>query len=62
MYDNLKRSTQLLEDYEAKLHLFADYLQRQAAAEQLNDYIQEKYPNDAELTRLAERLVTLEEE
>ena len=62
MYDNLKRSTQLLEDYEAKLHLFADYLQRQAAAEHLNDYIQEKYPNDAELTRLAERLVTLEEE
>ena len=50
VYDNLKRSTQLLEDYEAKLHLFADYLQRQAAAEQLNDYIQEKYPNDAELT------------
>jgi len=42
--------------------LFADYLQRQAAAEQLNDYIQEKYPNDAELTHLAERLVTLEEE
>lgn len=62
VYDNLKRSTQLLEDYEAKLHLFADYLQRQSVAAQLNDYILEKYPNDAELTRLAERLVTLEEE
>ncbi|SUP61146.1 putative DNA-binding protein [Weissella viridescens] len=25
VYDNLKRSTQLLENYEAKLHLYADF-------------------------------------
>jgi predicted DNA-binding protein YlxM (UPF0122 family) len=62
VYDNLKRSTQLLEDYEAKLHLYRDYLARADAAETLATYIQTKYPSDSQLTTLANHLVTLEEE
>ncbi|MDR3190952.1 MAG: putative DNA-binding protein [Lactobacillaceae bacterium] len=62
VYDNLKRSTQLLEDYEAKLHLFGDYLNRQAAAAALANYIKENYPTDGQLATLSAHLVTLEEE
>lgn len=36
VYDNLKRSTQLLEDYEQKLRLYADYLERVQASELLS--------------------------
>ncbi|RRG17986.1 putative DNA-binding protein [Weissella viridescens] len=62
VYDNLKRSTQLLENYEAKLHLYADFQKRQAAAENMQQYIAEHYPADAELQARANQLVTLEEE
>ena len=62
VYDNIKRSTQLLENYEVKLHLYDDYQHRQQVADHLNTYIQKKYPNDENLIRLATQLVTLEEE
>ena len=62
VYDNIKRSTQLLESYEEKLHLYDDYQNRQQAADYLNTYIQKTYPNDDKLIRLATHLVTLEEE
>lgn len=62
VYDNLKRSTQLLEDYEAKLHLYTDYQERVEASVELADYIAKKYPTDQQLGALTERLMTLEEE
>ncbi|GEP74791.1 putative DNA-binding protein [Weissella thailandensis] len=62
VYDNIKRSTQLLENYEDRLHLYDDYQNRQQAADHLNDYIQQNYPDDEALIRLASRLLTLEEE
>lgn len=40
VYDNIKRSNRLLEDYEAKLHLFEHYQKKQAIYQeyrQLND-------------------------
>lgn len=62
VYDNVKRSTQLLEDYEKKLHLYADYLKRTAAAAALSQYIAKNYRGDNELAQLAYKLETLEEE
>lgn len=62
VYDNIKRSTQLLENYEKKLHLYDDYQNREQAADHLNAYIQKKYPEDQTLVRLASKLLTLEEE
>ncbi|MCM0583076.1 putative DNA-binding protein [Weissella diestrammenae] len=62
VYDNLKRSTQLLEDYEAKLQLFSDYQRRQVIAEKIAAYTQEKYPTDLQLQSMIEQLVTIEEE
>lgn len=62
VYDNLKRSTQLLEDHEAKLHMFEDYLKREAAATALTSYINDKYADDAQLAGLVAELGLLEEE
>lgn len=62
VYDNVKRSTQLLEDYETKLQLYADYLKRTAAAAALSQYIAQHYRGDNELAQLAYKLETLEEE
>lgn len=62
VYDNLKRSTQLLEQYEDRLHLYADYQKRQRAAENLKTYIEQTHPDDTMLHQLVNRLVTLEEE
>lgn len=62
VYDNLKRSTQLLEQYEARLHLYADYQKRQRAANKVKTYIEQTYPTDAVLHQLVYQLVTLEEE
>ncbi|TYC50090.1 putative DNA-binding protein [Weissella muntiaci] len=62
VYDNLKRSTQLLEDYEQKLRLYADYLERVQASELLSAYITEHYSQDHRLAELTEQLMILEEE
>ncbi|GAK30676.1 DNA-binding protein [Weissella oryzae SG25] len=62
VYDNLKRSTQLLEDYEVKLHLYADYLERVQASTVLLAYIEQNYATDKKLMELTKQLMTLEEE
>lgn len=62
VYDNLKRSTQLLENYENKLHLYAEYLKRQVAAAEIETYIKKNYQNDQQLIDLMEQLITLEED
>ncbi|HEM5997959.1 TPA: putative DNA-binding protein [Streptococcus suis] len=45
VYDNIKRTEKLLEDYEMKLHMYSDYVVRS----QIFDEILTKYPEDAYL-------------
>lgn len=45
MYDNIKRTEKLLEDYEMKLHMYSDYVVRS----QIFDEILTRYPGDAYL-------------
>ena len=45
VYDNIKRTEKILEDYEKKLHLSSDYIVRS----QIFDQITEKYPSDSYL-------------
>lgn len=45
VYDNIKRTEKILEDYEKKLHMYSDYIVRS----QIFDQITEKYVNDAYL-------------
>ena len=42
IYDNIKRTEKILEDYEMKLHMYSDYIVRS----QIFDQIMEKYPDD----------------
>ena len=42
VYDNIKRTEKILEDYEMKLHMYSDYIVRS----QISDQIMEKYPDD----------------
>ena len=45
VYDNIKRTSKILEDYE-KLHLFSDYIVREQILEKMTAYITDKYPED----------------
>ena len=43
VYDNIKRTEKILEDYEMKLHMYSDYIVRS----QIFDQILDKYPADS---------------
>lgn len=43
VYDNIKRTEKILEDYERKLHMYSDYRVRS----QVFDELLEHYPDDA---------------
>lgn len=58
VYDNIRRSAKLLENYEEKLHLVADFYKRQEHYDELETEIQKNYP---EATQLASIVSTLQE-
>lgn len=62
VYDNIKRTEKALEGYEAKLHLYAEFTNRNQQADRIQRYVKEHYPNDAELNRLVANMENLEEE
>lgn len=45
VYDNIKRTEKILEDYEMKLHMYSDYIVRS----QIFDDLLDKYPDDVYL-------------
>ena len=47
VYDNIKRTEKILEDYEMKLHMYSDYIVRS----QIFDQIIEKYADDTYLQK-----------
>ncbi len=56
VYDNIKRTEKLLEDYEMKLHMYSDYVVRG----QILDQILEKYPTDDYLRQQIEVLSSID--
>ena len=44
VYDNIKRTEKILEDYEKKLHMFSDYMMREDLLEQLSEYTKTHLP------------------
>ena len=52
VYDNIKRTEKILEDYDMKLHMYSDYIVRS----QIFDQIIEKYADD---TYLQKQIATL---
>ena len=62
VYDNIKRTEKALEDYEQKLHLYAEFKSRNRQADRIQRYVKEHYPNDLELNHLVAHMENLEEE
>lgn len=52
VYDNIKRTEQTLENYEAKLHLYRDFLERNQKLDALNNYVKLHYQTDQTLVKL----------
>ena len=62
VYDNIKRTENILESYEAKLHLYAEFQARSRQADEIQQYVRTHYPDDARLNELVGHLESLEEE
>ena len=61
VYDNIKRTSKILEDYEKKLHLFSDYIVREQILEKMTTYVKETYPKDETLLDLIKHIQEIEE-
>lgn len=62
VYDNIRRTEKILENYEKKLQLLTDFTARNQLADELQAYVKEKYANDKTLQRLVARLESVEEQ
>ncbi|WP_304248677.1 putative DNA-binding protein [Limosilactobacillus gastricus] len=62
VYDNIRRTERILENYEQKLHLFSNFQLRNQQADQIQTYIKEHYPDDQNLNQLVAGLENLEAE
>ncbi|UQS83473.1 putative DNA-binding protein [Bombilactobacillus thymidiniphilus] len=58
VYDNLKRTVNLLNDYENKLHLYRNFLKREQLLSKLQDLVAQS--DDPELQHLTTELTELE--
>ncbi|KRN40163.1 DNA-binding protein [Fructilactobacillus fructivorans] len=61
VYDNIKRTEQILEDYESKMHLYQLFVLRNQQTDEIRDYVRKNYPNDTELNELVDHLEITEE-
>ncbi|KMM38704.1 putative DNA-binding protein [Guptibacillus hwajinpoensis] len=50
VYDNIKRTEQMIEEYEAKLLLFERYIKRQELLEQLRNTVKREHENSNALS------------
>ncbi|MBA2874020.1 putative DNA-binding protein [Thermaerobacillus caldiproteolyticus] len=60
VYDNIKRTEAMLEEYEEKLLLFQKFQKRQQFIKRLKELALKKYANDQELLETIEALEKLE--
>ena len=60
VYDNIKRTEKILEGYEQKLHLYAEFEARNQQAERIRDYVLSHYPTDQTLRDLIDGMENLE--
>ncbi|OQP07956.1 hypothetical protein B1690_01320 [Geobacillus sp. 46C-IIa] len=60
VYDNIRRTEAMLEQYEEKLGLLQKYERRQRLIGRLKDYVRQHYSTDAELAALVNELDELD--
>ncbi|MBO1308515.1 putative DNA-binding protein [Enterococcus sp. 669A] len=61
VYDNIKRTEKILEEYERKLHMVSDYIVREQQLDKLENYVKEHYPKDEMLAAMTKELQDLDE-
>ena len=61
VYDNIKRTEKILEDYEKRLHMYSDYMVRRQVYEQYQEYIASHYPKDETLQSFINELQAIED-
>ena len=62
VYDNIKSTSQILEDYEEKLHTYGDFLARNHQTDRLMAYVKKNYAHDETLLKLIDSLESIEAE
>lgn len=62
VYDNVRRSEKILQQYEEKLGLFHSFQQRNQKLDAIQQYIKENYADDQTLNHLVDSLEITEEE
>lgn len=59
VYDNIRRTEHILEDYEDKLHLLQNYELRNQKVDILQNYLLKTYSDDQYLQKLMQQVVTV---
>ncbi|GAA2980070.1 putative DNA-binding protein [Lentilactobacillus parakefiri] len=62
VYDNIRRSEKILQQYEDKLNLYHSFVDRNDKLDHIQTYIQKKYPHDDQLNSMIKNLETTEEQ
>ncbi|MGO2100367.1 putative DNA-binding protein [Vagococcus salmoninarum] len=61
VYDNIKRTEKILENYERNLHLYANFIMREDLLNKINVHVKDKYPEDLELQKMIRAIQEIEE-
>lgn len=61
VYDNIKRTEKILENYERKLHMYSDFIVRKDLIKEMQAIITEKYDDDEELQNILKTMQEIED-
>lgn len=61
VYDNIKRTEKILEDYERKLHMYSNYIVRTQVLDELERYVTTQYAQDQVIAPLIAQLQEIDE-
>ncbi len=62
VYDNIKRTEKLLENYEKKLHLYSNYIVREEMIDEIKEIVEKEYPLDEKIITILDRIQEIEED
>jgi len=61
VYDNIKRTEKILEEYERKLHLFSNYVVRNQLLQEVKTHVAAQYGDDEKLNQLIDQIQEIED-
>ncbi|WP_373385084.1 putative DNA-binding protein [Vagococcus fluvialis] len=62
VYDNIKRTEKLLENYEKKLHLYSNYIVREEMIDEIKKIVETEYQSDERIMTILDKIQEIEEE